>query len=55
MKSGKLMCIAATVLLVVLTISVELAAQEHLRYRLVDLGTLGGPQASAMVAMELAT
>lgn len=44
MKSRKLMCIAATVLFAVPAISGDLAAQEHLRYKLVDLGTLGGPQ-----------
>jgi len=50
MKHGKLIQIAATtsaVLMTVLVTGTPLAAQEqaavHQRYRLVDLGTLGGP------------
>ena len=49
MKSGKL--ISATALLVALAIPVSLAAQEHPtkhhRYKLVDMGTLGGPASYA--------
>jgi probable HAF family extracellular repeat protein len=47
MKYAKSMCIAAMGLLVALAIPVSLAAQEHhtehQQYRLVDMGTLGGP------------
>jgi len=33
----------AVVLFAVLTIPVQLAAQQHIRYTVTDLGTLGGP------------
>jgi hypothetical protein len=41
MKSTTLMCISAITLLAALAIPAQLAAQ-HTRYRLIDLGTLGG-------------
>ena len=54
MKAKKLTCLAAVVLLAVLTIPSGLSAQEqgaaqknkakHAHYRVVDLGTFGGPQ-----------
>jgi hypothetical protein len=47
MKSGFLMCITATALLVALAMTVSLAAQKHPtthhRYKLIDLETLGAP------------
>jgi probable HAF family extracellular repeat protein len=47
MKSAKLMCITAIALLVALAIPISLAAQEHPtkhhKYKLIDLGTFGGP------------
>jgi hypothetical protein len=42
MKSRTLMCIIATSLLFALAIPGQLNAQ-HTRYRLIDLGTFGGP------------
>jgi hypothetical protein len=52
MKSRILVCIAAVILLAVVTIPCQLAAQnnnqltkpKHPHYKVVDLGTLGGPQ-----------
>jgi hypothetical protein len=45
MKSRTLMCITAISLFAALAIPVKLTAQ-HTRYRLVDTGTLGGPNSS---------
>src|SRR5690348_12923140 len=42
MKSRILMCIIAITLFAALALPVQLAAQ-HTRYKLVDMGTLGGP------------
>src|SRR5438552_13319568 len=42
MKSGTLTCIIATPLFIALTIPAQLAAQ-HTRYKLIDIGTFGGP------------
>jgi len=38
------MCIPAITLLAALALPIQLAAQ-HTRYRLIDIGTLGGPSA----------
>jgi probable HAF family extracellular repeat protein len=44
MKSRTLMCVSAITLFAALTAPVQLAAQ-HARYKLIDIGTLGGPSA----------
>jgi probable HAF family extracellular repeat protein len=43
-KSSTLVLISATLLLTTLAAPIRLAAQEHARYKLIDLGTFGGPQ-----------
>lgn len=53
MKSRTLMCITAAVLFAALAIPVRIAGQEqgqgHHHYKLVDLGTFGGPQSSVFL------
>src|SRR5271166_944798 len=53
MKFAKLMCITAVALLVALAIPVSLAAQQnkpkHQHYKLVDLGTFGGPASAVNI------
>jgi hypothetical protein len=43
MKSRTLTCITTMTLFAALAVPVQLAAQQHTRYKLVDLGTFGGP------------
>jgi probable HAF family extracellular repeat protein len=45
MKSRTLMCITAMTLFAALAIPIEVSAQ-HTRYKLIDLGTLGGPNSA---------
>jgi probable HAF family extracellular repeat protein len=45
MKSRTLKCITAITLFVAFAIPVQLTAQQHHHYKLIDLGTLGGPSA----------
>jgi uncharacterized membrane protein len=53
MKSRTLMCFTATVLFAALAIPLRLTAQEHhdkhLHYKLIDLGTFGGPHSYGSV------
>jgi probable HAF family extracellular repeat protein len=44
MKSAKLMCLTAITLFAALALPVQLGAQ-HTRYKVIDIGTLGGPSA----------
>src|SRR5207253_11286060 len=46
MKRNLSATIAAITLLAALAMPVRLAAQRHIRYRVVDVGTLGGPNSS---------
>ena len=43
MKSRTLMCITAVTLFGALVVPVQLSAQQHHHYMLVDMGTFGGP------------
>jgi probable HAF family extracellular repeat protein len=52
MKSRTLMCITAVIFLAVLAAPLRLAAQQHPRYKLIDLGTLGGPHSYGSVNGE---
>ena len=53
MKSKTLTCITAITLFAALALPARLAAQEHheehLHYKLIDLGTLGGPHSHGSV------
>src|SRR6266705_5198992 len=46
MKPRTLTCITAITVFAALAIPVRLAAQGHIRYKVVDVGTLGGPNSS---------
>src|SRR6266705_4522402 len=46
MKPRTLTCITAITVFAALAIPVRLAAQGHIRYRVIDVGTLGGPNSS---------
>jgi len=54
MKSKTLLCITAMTLLAALALPVQLAAQ-NTRYKLIDLGTLGGPSSSFFPGERLVT
>ena len=57
MKSRTLICITATTLLALLALPTQLPAQaqgkEHLRYKLIDLGTFGGPSSYLATTNEV--